>query len=257
MADSLEELLQKQKEKHEKARQDALRQFKGKQLEDVLKKLDALQKPLEETERKYKKAKSFHHVSARQVIPLILTFIVIVIVAVIGDRCFESVLYFNEKMNWTVFHVLCPLGAFLFLFLGIYFIPRASGARMTYDLKTGKRVPYPRYLVVISLFLFGLMLPLGLYFPVSVAMNFMNAQPVKLDSTLVEIKNHKTKHSESSYYLDCKVLAYQTEDEPPSEETIVMPLDQLKMPLKDGDKIILTGRKSFAGVVIDGIEKAP
>jgi len=136
MVDRLEELHRMQQESHEKARQDAIRKFKGKQLEEVLKKLDELHQPLEESYKKYRKIKSRNDLSAKNVILIIFSLILIIFIAIICIRCFESVLFFNTKLNWVAIYILYPFGVSILLYFSLVRSPRNQ---WTVDIKTGER----------------------------------------------------------------------------------------------------------------------
>ena len=84
-------------------------------------------------------------------------------------------------------------------------------------------------------------------------MNFLNSNQIKINTDLINIHEYRGRY-------DCRVLASREGREIgalPSEETISLFPHNIELPLNQGDKILLIGRKSFAGIIIDRIQKAP
>jgi hypothetical protein len=252
----IEDIHKKYLEEHEKHRQEAMRKFKGKELEDVLKKLDELQKPLVKAYNDYDKVIKRGKITKKQVILIIISIPLFLILIAIVKMCMGSVLYFNDKLNWAAC-ILYPLGVVGFLYI---VLKRGHSGVYSTDIKTGASRELPMSIAVLSSFVGGAILPfLMVYVPLSVGMNIFNSHPVKMDSTLVEIKHHHNRYFESTDIYDCRVLAYKKNQgsvSMPTEEDLVLSSIDLEMPLHNGDKIILIGRDSFAGVVIDKIQKA-
>lgn len=253
MAKGLKELQREVQGLHEKARQDAISKLKGEQLDAALEKIDELYKPLENLS-------SYSQIGTKltknRFAVLMLMLFSGVILYCLAERYFNSVLFFNEKMNLIALFFVFPLmvsGVFYLIFLNLL-RAQSRGIRLSF-MDYSPLIRYPM-MFLFSTIVGACLLFLIYYLPMSVGMKIMNTQNVEVDSIIVDIKSHSGNKS----LFDCRVSASregQGNVNVPSEVSFVLPSRAIDWPLKQGDKAQIIGRKSFAGIVVDRIQKAP
>jgi uncharacterized membrane protein len=252
MDKDIEKINQETKELRERMRQDAMHQFKGKQLENILKKVDELTQPLED----YTSEKSQTTVTKTQFIAVFLFLILGIPLFGITTLCLDSVLFFNDKINWIARYIMFPFGVLGGFYLNIFVAPRRYAQLAKLGIKSGlmRYSPVRRYLTIyLSALMLGVISSMSFYLSVSVGMNFLNTRQIRVNTNLIDIHKYRGQYK-------CRVLASRDGREIgalPSEETISLFSNDIQLPLNQGDKILLIGRKSFAGIIIDRIQKAP
>ena len=253
MAKGIKELQREVRELHEKNRQDAMRKFKGEQLDEVLRKLDELYLPLE---RLSSNPQIGENTTKKQFFAFVLVFLLGIMFYFYARTCFDSVLFFHERMNWLGFFFLFPLtSAGTFYLVSAHLLRAQSRGIQPPFMKYGPLLRYP-VMFLFSLTVGTCALFILFYLPMSVGMSFMNSQQVRVDSLVVDIKAHGGRGS----YYDCRVSASrggQGTGDMPVETTFVLPESDIDLPLKQGDRIQIIGRESFAGIVADKVKKAP
>ena len=251
--DDFEEFHRKWQEKHNKSKLLDKKQFKGKQLEDVLKKLDELDAPVEKSLADLASLKKPAILTKKRILGYIVLFLLMVFSFTAADMCFDSVLFFNDKINWIARYILFSIGTFLGFYLMYIVAPRRQ-ARLGITNPLIRYSPFTRILIrLLAPFLLGGILSFLFYIFISIGMNFLNSNLIKINTDLKNIHKYKGLY-------ECRVLATREKRESgtlPDEVTISLFPQNIELPLKEGGKVVLIGRESFAGIIIDRIQKAP
>ncbi len=245
----MNELQQKMKDLHEKSRQEAMLRFKGKELEEALKKIDGMYRPLERlsagSQERLKLTRKYLLILMLQ-LPLVILFFIA------AEKSLNPVLYFHETMNLAAFFILFPV-----LASGAYsLITRRIRRQMSIQ---GVAPPVMRYRPLVrNLLLFSASLILGIaglyvtYAIAALSMSYLNEKPVQIASTVIEISDIR-----GSAQLRVPMPAEEQGAWISRNEALVkLPPDHVESPLRQGDRIVITGREGFAGIVVDRIQKA-
>ncbi|MRR35116.1 hypothetical protein EG829_10585 [bacterium] len=245
----LHDLHRKMIDLHEKSRQEAMSRLEGKELEAALKKIDEIYRPLE---RLSAGQQARLRLTRKYLFFFLLQLPLVILFFIAAEKSLNPVMYFDETMNMAALFILLPLltsGAFYLVFMRLLRQKTLQGLEppvMTYR-------PLLRYPLLFSASLvLGAGVLYAMYAIAGLSMNYLNKQPVLMTSTLVEI-------NETRALAECRVTipaVGQVAWGRRNEALIKLPKDRIDLPLKQGDSIVILGRKSPVGVVVDRIQKA-
>ena len=101
------------------------------------------------------------------------------------------------------------------------------------------------------------MVGLVYYFPLAIAMNILNHQTVTVESSLIEYIRHN-RSLPNVYICDVFIPYEETGDViSPGKHHIYLYFKKVELHQNYGDKVLLIGRKSSLGLVIEKIIKKP
>ncbi len=234
---------------HEKSRQEAMGRLEGKELEEALKKIDEIYRPLE---RLSAGQQARLRLTRKYLFFFLLQLPLVILFFIAAEKSLNPVMYFDGTMNLAALFVLLPLLTSGSFYLISRYLQRQRSLK-------GMEPPVMRYRPLLRYpLLFSASLVLGavalyaVYALAALSMHYLNEQPVLMTSTLVEIK-------EIRGGAECRVTTPAVGKgawDRRNEALIKLPSDRIELPLKQGDIIVIMGRKSFAGIVVDRVRKA-